>query len=244
MTADRPSFDARWLPGPDRPELVDGELAVWRIDLVGTLADAEPVLSPSERQRASRFLLGRDALQFALSRAALRRILGRYVGQPPAELAFRAGRGGKPYLEGTTGRSIRYNLTHSHEMALCAVGMAEVGVDIEWIRPAPMAAGIAAGIVTPDGPIFPGEIPSPELDWVFFTTWTRTEASLKAIGEGLSAIDRRAPEWIRSLSQPGARTPAGQPMPVVDLPVGDGYAAALAVIGDPPTTIRCWTWTG
>jgi len=232
------------LPGPDRPALVDGEVDVWRIDLVGTLADTEAVLSAGERQRASRFLLSRDALQFALSRAALRRILGRYVDRRPVEIAFRTGAGGKPRLDAVGATSIRYNLTHSHEIALCAVGTAELGVDIEWIRPAPMAAGVAAGIVTPDGPIFPDEIPSPELDWVFFTTWTRTEAALKAIGEGLSAIDRRAPEWIRSLSVPGARTPAGLPMPVVDLPVGDGYAAALAVIGDMPTTVRCWTWTG
>ena len=244
MNATRPSFDSRWHPGPDRPLLVDGEIDVWRINLVGTLADAEAVLSPDERQRASRFLLGRDALQFALSRAALRRILGRYVGGAPAELAFRTGARGKPRLDGRPGTSIRYNLTHSHEMALCAVGTAELGVDIEWIRPAPMAAGIAAGIVTTQGPIFPDEIPSPELDWVFFTTWTRTEAALKAIGEGLSAIDRRSPEWIRSLSVPGATTPAGLPMPVVDLPVGDGYAAALAIVGGTPTAIRCWTWAG
>ena len=244
MNATRPSFDSRWHPGPNRPVPIDREIDVWRIDLVGTLADAEAVLSAGERQRAGRFLLARDALQFALSRAALRRILGRYVGRAPTELVFRTAAGGKPHLDGSSGTSIRYNLSHSHDVALCAVGTVELGVDIEWIRPAPMAAGTAAGIVTRQGPIYPEETPSPELDWVFFTTWTRTEAALKAIGEGLSAIDRRPPEWIRSLSVPGAITPAGLSMPVVDLPVGDGYAAALAVIGDPPTTIRCWTWTG
>ena len=238
-----PSIDAAWRSGPDRPIVPANGVDVWRIDLTGTFADAEPFLSVSERQRADRFLRRRDGLQFALSRAALRHILGRYVDRPPEDVAFRTGPGGKPRLDDPGAIALHYNLTHSHEMALCAVGRMELGVDIEWIRPAPMAAGIAAGIVSPDGPIFPSEIPSPELDWVFFTTWTRTEASLKAIGEGLSAIDRRTPDWIRSLSQPGATTPAGQPLPVVDLPVGDGYAAALAVIGAAPAVIRCWTWS-
>ena len=243
MTVSRPVMDARWRIGPDRPVVIAGHVDIWRIDLDGTLADAERVLSPGERERAARFLLQRDALQFALSRAALRGILGRYVDRPPAEITFRTGPGGKPRIEGG-GVAIQYNLTHSHQVALCAVGSMELGVDIEWIRPAPMAAGVAAGIVTPDGPIFTEEIPSPELDWVFFTTWTRTEASLKAIGEGLSAIDRRSPEWIRSLSRPGARTPNGQPLEVVDLPVGEDYAAALAVVGEVPATIDCWRWTG
>ena len=49
-----------------------------------------------------------------------------------------------------------YNVTHSHRMALCAVGRVDLGVDVEWIRAAPMAAGVAAGIVSVDGPIWPG----------------------------------------------------------------------------------------
>ena len=236
------TLEASWQPGPSRPEVPGAEIHVWRIDLVGTLGDAETVLTAAERNRAGTFLRPQDALQFALSRAAVRRILGRYLDTEPGALEFARARGGKPRVIATGRSAPGYNLTHSHELALCAVGPFELGIDVEWIRPAPMAAGIAAGIVSPEGPIRPDEIASAERDWLFFQTWTRTEAALKATGEGLSAIDRRPAAWIRELSRPGAVAPDGRPLRVYDLPIGLDYAGALAVLGDAAIdVIRCWT---
>jgi 4'-phosphopantetheinyl transferase len=224
------------------PRIARGEIHVWRIDLDGTLADAEPVLAPSEAARVATFLRPQDALQFALSRAAVRQILARYLDADPAALEFMRSRAGKPSVVSAGREAPGYNLTHSHRLALCAVGPFALGIDVEWIRPAPMAAGVAAGIVTPDGPIRPDEIASPELDWLFFQTWTRTEAALKATGEGLAAIDRHPAAWIRSLSQPGAQTTDGARLRVHDLPVGLDYAAAVAVLGEAPIeVVRCWT---
>jgi 4'-phosphopantetheinyl transferase len=235
-------FETSWQTGPPSPRTREGEIHVWRIDLDGTLADAERVLPASELARVATFLRPQDALQFALSRAAVRRILARYLDTDPAALEFTRSRAGKPSVVSTGRPAPGYNLTHSHRLALCAVGPFELGIDVEWIRPAPIAAGVAAGIVTPDGPIRPDEIASPELDWLFFQTWTRTEAALKATGEGLSAIDRHPAAWIRSLSRPDARATDGTALRVHDLPVGLDYAAALAVVGNSPIeAIRCWT---
>lgn len=237
------TLDAAWQPGPSHPEVPGTEIHVWRIDLVGTLDDAETVLTATERDRAGTFLRPQDALQFALSRAAVRRILARYLDAEPVALEFTRARGGKPSVIAPGRSAPGYNLTHSHTLALCAVGPFEIGIDVEWIRPAPMAAGIAAGIVSPDGPIRPDEIASAELDWLFFQTWTRTEAALKATGEGLSAMDRRPATWIRELSRPGAVAPDGRPLRVYDLPVGLDYAGALAVLGGGAIdVIRCWTF--
>ena len=110
------------------------------------------------------------------------------------------------------------------------------------MRSAPIAAGIAAGIVSADGPIRPDEPASIERDWAFFQYWTRTEAALKATGEGLSAIDRRPPAVIRALAE--LRTEAYAPgLRVVDVPIGLDYVAALAMIGGERITVaRCWTW--
>jgi 4'-phosphopantetheinyl transferase len=235
-------LEASWQDGPSRPEFPDGEIHVWRIDLDGRLGDAEAVLTASERARVETFLRPEDALQFALSRAAVRRILGRYLDADPGGLEFARTRGGKPSVVAPGRSAPGYNLTHSHRLALCTVGPFELGIDVEWIRPAPMAAGIAAGIVSPAGPIRPDEIQSAERDWLFFRTWTRTEAALKATGEGLSAIDRRPATWIRELSQPGALAADGRPLRVYDLPVGLDYAAAVAVLGGAAIdVIRCWT---
>ena len=239
------TLEASWQDGPLRPAIARGEIHVWRIALDGLPADAEPYLAASERARTASFLRPQDARQFALSRAGVRRILALYLGADPSALELVTTRSGKPRVVTADREAPGYNLTHSHGLALCAVGPFELGVDLEWIRPAPIAAGIAAGIVSHEGPIRPDEIESAERDWHFFQTWTRTEAALKATGEGLSAIDRRPGAWIRALGRPGARATDGRPLRVFDLPVGLEYAAALAAVGGSEIdVVRCWTFTG
>jgi 4'-phosphopantetheinyl transferase len=217
---------------------------LWRIALD---VDIGPVpleaLTPAEAGRARSFLRSEDGHQFALTRAAVRDILGRYLGVAAAAVTFVTDRGGKPRVVGRDGTpGPRYNSTHSHRLALCAVATFDVGIDLEWMRPAPLAAGVAAGIVSADGPIRPDEPASVERDWAFFQAWTRTEAALKATGEGLSAIDRRPPAVIRALAE--LRTEAYAPgVRIADVPVGLDYVAALAMIGGESGTVAsCWTW--
>lgn len=93
-----------FLPAPDRPELPEDEVHVWRVDL--------------------------DAIA---SRRALREILGRYLGLPANELQFETNRHGKPRLAAPEGE-LAFNLSHSGALALVAVARREVGVDVERIR--------------------------------------------------------------------------------------------------------------
>jgi len=237
-----PRFLGGWAVGPDHPRAVDGEVHAWRIPLAAVEPSALTGLTDDERRRAGAFVRRGDGLRWAASRLALRGILGRYLDVAPLEVRFERGRGGKPRAAGT---DLQYNLTHSFDLAICAVGRTDLGVDVEKIRAAPMAAGVAAGIVSAAGPIRPGEAGSPELDWAFFHAWTRVESALKATGEGLSAIDRRSPAWIRALAASGPAVVDGRRLLLVDLPVDEGYAGAIAIIGEAAVhAIQCWTWTG
>ena len=242
-SASRFTFLEAWGPPPTRPVLAADEVHVWRIPLEGRGDEHLDVLSRSERQRAASFLRPRDSRQYSLTRAAVRAILGRYLDVPPESVEFATGRSGKPSVTSRSGVvAPRYNTTHSGRLALCAVAGVDVGVDLEWMRPAPIAAGVAAGIVSADGPVRPDEPPSIERDWVFFQAWTRTEAALKATGEGLSAIDRRPAALIRALAQlHPEQYRAG--LRIIDLPLGLDYAGALAMLeADAVTAARCWTW--
>ena len=243
------TFAGAWgrapLPASAVLEIAPGEIHLWRIDLDATDEAGLAALSAAEHQRAAGFLRAQDGRQFARSRAAVRAILARYLDIAPADVRFRSGRNGKPDVAAPDDRiGPSYNSTHSHRLALCAVAGVPVGVDVEWIRPAPIAAGIAAGIVSPSGPIRPDEIPSPELDWTFFQAWTRTEAALKATGEGLSALDRRHPDVIRALAerQPSRYHPN---LRIGDVPISLDYAGAVAMLdADAIEVARCWTWDG
>jgi phosphopantetheinyl transferase len=93
-----------FLPAPDRLEVPDDEVHIWRVDL-----------------------------ETVASRRALREILGRYLALPPDELRFETGRHGKPRLASAEAE-LEFNLSHSGSLALVAVARREVGVDVERIR--------------------------------------------------------------------------------------------------------------
>ena len=238
-------FIDAWAPGPDRPDLAPGEIHLWRVLLDASDDASLAVLSATERRRFEGFLRRRDAHQFGQTRAAVRGILSRYLGVAAGEVAFTSTRSGKPGVlapAGVARGAPFYNVTHSHRLALCAVAGVDVGVDLEWLRPAPMAAGIAAGIVSAEGPIRPDEAPSPERDWRFFQAWTRTEAALKATGEGLAAIDRRPASMIRALAELRPEPYDGR-LRISDVPVSLDYIGAVATIdAGAVRTARCWTW--
>jgi len=128
----------------------------------------------------------------------------------PAPLKFALHEKGKPYLASEP--EIRFNLSHSREMALVAVAREiEVGVDIERVRPLPEYAAIAQRF-------FPPDTAPPKSVRDFFRHWTRFEALLKAHGAGLYGA--------------GA-TPPGD-CSVIEIDVGPRFSAALAVEGPVP----------
>src|SRR5207248_6265353 len=79
-----------------------------------------PTLFPYTTLFRSRFAKDRDA--FTAARGMLRGILGRYLDYPPGALRFDYTVHGKPSLPGELGGDrLRFNLSHSHGLALCAV---------------------------------------------------------------------------------------------------------------------------
>lgn len=164
-----------------------GSCQLWRVDLD---APPEPVdvacLSETEWERARRFVFRRDRERFIAAHAALRRILAIRTGTSAALLDFKQGDFGKPSLAGYAG--IHFNLSHSQAAALIAVNEgAEIGVDIELLRPMPDAERLAATCFTPCEIRALQGLPDDARERAFLVGWTRKEACLKALGLGLSA---------------------------------------------------------
>lgn len=135
------------------------------------------------------------------NRAALLDILAHYLGGPPE--GFDQGPHGKLRLRGAQAW-LRFNLSHSGELTLIAVARdAEVGIDVERIRPAPEMQAIARRWLGRDD--ISGQTE-------FFRAWTRHEAMVKALGVGL------------------AGPVAGFAGFVTELDAGPAHAAAVAVL--------------
>ena len=187
--------------------LTAGEVHIWRVRL--NRGKAGPPTA-EELERAARFATPVLRRRYLRSHAALRAILSSVTGAP-LEFAFHEK--GKPYL--VSAPEVRFNLAHSHEMALVAVTRdVEIGVDIEQIRKLPEYVAIAQRF-------FPAGHPAPSSVRDFFRHWTRFEALLKAHGAGLYGAGATPPgEWS-----------------ITELDVDPRFAAAVAVEGALPSVI-------
>jgi len=177
-----------WQTGPVNPMLPHQELHIWRVAINETdasvVAHARGVLSLDEITRADRFVVEAPRRRFTLARAAMRSILARYTRTDPNQLVFATGHHGKPYLENS---GIRFNLSHSENIALLAVARdAEVGVDIEHMNPKRTTDDIAARFFSPAEQTELDRYAGTERSSAFFRGWSRKEAVIKALGEGLA----------------------------------------------------------
>ena len=110
---------------------------VWKIPLAvsdDVLATYTQCLSEDERSRANRFRFTHDRRKFIVARGTLRHLLAKQFDQPPAMLEFCYGDYGKPGLtaaalaQSKSGEcDFHFNLSHSGELALCALGLSAPG---------------------------------------------------------------------------------------------------------------------
>lgn len=158
-----------------------GEVHCWRVDLdvtPATAAGLHATLTCDERDRSERLRFERDQRRFVVARGALRGVLGRYVDTPPDQIRFAYNAFGKPELSSEFGSRLKFNLSHSADLALIAVAAdAAVGVDVERVREGNYA-DVARYLFSPAEVGLGAE--------AFFSCWTKREAYVKARGEGLA----------------------------------------------------------
>lgn len=119
--------------------LAADEVHVWRASLNSPqqrLQYLHGMLAAKERERAARFHFAHDRRNFIAARGLLREILSHYLQLSPHTLQFKYTARGKPYLtHDCGGQWLRFNVSHSGELALYAISRGrELGVDIEECR--------------------------------------------------------------------------------------------------------------
>jgi 4'-phosphopantetheinyl transferase len=196
-------------------------------------------LALDEQLRADRFCFASDRERYITCRATLRGLLARYLHVTPAQVQFCYGSHGKPALAANAhGNELQFNLSHSQGFALFAIARKRaVGIDIEHIRPIKDAERIVGRFFSLRERALFRSLPIVQQIETFFNWWTRKEAFIKAIGDGLAYpldqidVSRALDEPIRLCDDQGSwHMPAcwflRQPVSLA------GYAAALVVEGD------------
>jgi len=219
----------------------EDEVQLWRVDLEAVRAEEarwQEVLSSDERNRAARFHFPHDRQRFVASRAWLRTILAGFLEIDARDLRFSYSKKDKPFVGPAHADSgITFNMSHSGGIALYAFARRrEIGVDVEQIRSnfdiEPIARRFFSVLEQQQLAALPEES---RVD-AFFRCWTRKEAYIKAVGDGLSLplsqFDVSLESWGTNalLATRPDSSQAGQWM-LREVPAGAGYSAALCVRG-------------
>jgi len=172
-----------------RSELVVGTV---RIELIVADLDAQDVdraalsLTDGERHRAGRFASSLIRDRFVAGRGLLRHLLAARLGCAPAGIEMETNAFGKPSLAPSAAASLRFNVSHSRNILL--IGFApdgEIGVDVEAIDSRVDRDGIAGSFFSPAEHAAYLALDEADRPAGFARCWTRKEAFIKALGEGL-----------------------------------------------------------
>jgi len=231
--------DYQWFPE------VSGDLAlsvnqihVWKQDLSRTPAEVElfaRLLSPDELERAGRFRFDTNRTEYILSRGTLRTLLGSYLGVSPRELQFVYSEYGRPSLaDGVSLGALSFNVAHSGGVALLAFARGRrIGIDVERVLRDFGTSEVAERFFSSAERVALRQLPQGDRHEAFFRCWTRKEAFIKALGEGLShPLDQfdvtLAPGDPAALLATRPDASEVKRWMLWDIHLSDDYAAALA----------------
>lgn len=195
--------------------------------------DGLAILSVEEQARAARFRSEADRLRFAVTRAALRCLLGAATGLAPEALVLATGPHGKPCLATADGPF--FNVSHSGSLALIGISrLRPIGVDIERTRDISDMHGIAEAYFSAREHRALVALAPEEQKSAFYTIWTGKEALLKALGTGIgeelrdfSVAPMAEAYSVTPETQSLARRLAGASLERLEVP--ENYAAAFAL---------------
>lgn len=223
------SIDKELFEGCDSPT------HVWQLPLQ---VDSErsqflaSLLSTDEKQRAQRFHFDKHRYRFIAAHGQLRLILGEYLNCSAQALKFIENAFGKPFLDH---KPLFFNLSHSHELALLAVNARfDLGVDIEWKGREIDYLQIGQRFFSENEYKELASLPDHLQHEGFFNCWTRKEAYIKAVGEGMRIPLGQfevslKPDDPACLLSTAHDPPAIKVWRLVGIDVASEYTAALAI---------------
>ncbi len=240
--------------GPDWCGIDAGQLHLWQIPLTDAPESLETLrswLSETERRRAASFLLDCQAERYITCHAAVRQILGCYAELPPEAVHIEIRADGKPCLAGRhNGADLRFNLSHSGDLALLAVALnVEVGVDVEQLRCiSSFDRMVQRCLERTERERVTACSPADRVHQ-FLRYWTHKEAYLKTYGLGLRrrlqdvVVDLQAPPYWRIVTH-GQVCPGESAVSLVEVHPAEGFVGAVAWASGAEHNLSGFTWDG
>jgi len=236
-----------WQKTPDTLSLSKDHIDIWLCDLKQLSGDINIFFfffSEDERQRADKLKVEDKKQQYIITRGALRQRLGLLTNIDPKDFVFEYLEHGKPIFNNDARfTDITFNISHSHDLALIAIAQKQsIGIDIEKINHESKHDQLVARFFSKAEQAEFQTIQEANRAKAFCACWTRKEAFIKAVGDGVSygldkfdvAVDPENQTPDINLHKPSEET-----WSAINLPINDEYMASLVSDRD-NLRVRCW----
>ena len=181
-----PAKNNKWDTQSADFSLKSNQIHIWSVALdidIKTQIRYWKVLSEEERQRAEAFKFVKDKIKYIACRGALRQLMGHYLKTPANEISIEYVKNGKPHHNS----NLEFNVSHSRDMAVIGFTYDTIlGIDIEFIHRKIEFHQIARRFFSTNESDIVINAPRESMHQYFYNCWTRKEAFIKALGDGLS----------------------------------------------------------
>lgn len=140
------------------------------------------ILDEAELHRAERYHFEKDRNRFIICRALLKLILAKQTDVNVPDLKIGTEVNKKPYL--ISDNSIKFNLSHTDDLAIIALCNKDVGIDLEYQNEDFNFKEVLTHVYSNEE--VNTILKSENQRYKFYKFWTRKEAIVKAIGTGIN----------------------------------------------------------
>lgn len=177
-----------WTPIRHINELAKNTTHIWRVKLTEQLINItyfQSLLNADEITLAQSYFFRKNSHCSIISRACLRILLGNYLKCDPSSIILHKNKHGKLFLSAEP--DFFFNVSHTDEFILYAfTKMAPIGIDIEDTRRDIKFLDVARLFFAKGEMEKLNRLSENDLRSAFFRVWTKKEAFIKAVGNGMS----------------------------------------------------------
>lgn len=229
--------------------LPPGAAHVWWAPRSAARPSWQALLDPVERQRRAGYRREEDRDRFLVGAVLTRLVLAAALGIDPVSVRLDRDcpdcdrpHGKVRLAAGQSGDPLEVSISHSGVWVTVAVSQAgPVGVDVERVNPAVDHLGVARIAFGPGELAALTGLAAEARPAAFTRSWTRKEAVVKSVGDGLRtplrAIEVSAPDQPAAVVAWPTRPELAGGVQLHDLALGGDYRAALAVVSAAPVEV-------
>mgnify|MGYP003607498460 FL=1 len=196
-------------------------------------------LNYTEINRAERFHKELDKNRFIICRSILKIVLAAYTKLDAKNINLDYHFNKKPYL--ASHPSLHFNVSHSEDYAVIAISHNKVGIDIEYIAKDFDFNEILSDVFN-DNEILSIQ-KATDKKHAFYTSWTRKEAFVKALGKGIDDDFKNIPCLDGEHSLDSNQLNSNENWQIYSFDLADQYKAAVAFESLPTITPNLFLYT-